>query len=340
MAAFTHDNKRRYDGSCRKGITIILVSLNVFIVVFLHKSLGEQMDWEQVATAPDGINDKDDYELARKQSYGFFDDIPTKSWKLLQTIQRDTFPNYYIERKGEESLLRYSNTMAHSPTSLGKTIDFLAKSNWWYGENFQVEFNGCTFMRRVSSINSHADGPKWVCDPHRLKKKTYSNSNKSCLVYSVGSNGNTMFEEGILEATDHSCEIHTFDLSGWNRRNGNFSEKLSRVGATFHNWGFGTPAQARRNPKVFKTLKETMALLGHTNRKIDIFKIDCEWCEWSTYTEWLQDDIHMTQILVETHNAPLPNAKDFFFQLHDAGYVIFSKEANYQNGAGGVEYAF
>jgi len=29
-----------------------------------------------------------------------------------------------------------------------------------------------------------------------------------------------------------------------------------------------------------------------------------------------------------------------FFHLHDEGYVIFSKEANYENGAGGVEYAF
>ena len=32
--------------------------------------------------------------------------------------------------------------------------------------------------------------------------------------------------------------------------------------------------------------------------------------------------------------------QDFFFNLHDKGFVIFSKEANYENGAGGVEYAF
>lgn len=36
----------------------------------------------------------------------------------------------------------------------------------------------------------------------------------------------------------------------------------------------------------------------------------------------------------------MPNAQDFFYDLHDAGYVIFSKEANYVNGAGGVEYGF
>ena len=44
--------------------------------------------------------------------------------------------------------------------------------------------------------------------------------------------------------------------------------------------------------------------------------------------------------MVETHNGPMPEARDFFYGLHDAGYVIFSKEANYQNAAGGVEFGF
>jgi hypothetical protein len=30
----------------------------------------------------------------------------------------------------------------------------------------------------------------------------------------------------------------------------------------------------------------------------------------------------------------------FFFKLHDTGYVIYSKEANYQNAGGGVEFGF
>ena len=44
--------------------------------------------------------------------------------------------------------------------------------------------------------------------------------------------------------------------------------------------------------------------------------------------------------MVETHNAPDPNIRDFFYKLHDAGYVIFSKKGNWQNQCGGAEYAF
>ena len=121
-----------------------------------------------------------------------------------------------------------------------------------------------------------------------------------------------------------------------NKRNGVFADALKPY-STFHNWGLGTEEQAKSSSQ-FKTLKQTMDELGHAGRTIDLFKIDCEWCEWFTWQEWLTVD--MRQILVETHNAPMPQAKDFFFGLHDAGYVIFSKEANYQNGAGGVEFAF
>jgi hypothetical protein len=59
------------------------------------------------------------------------------------------------------------------------------------------------------------------------------------------------------------------------------------------------------------------------------------------YDEWLKTDVvELKQILVETHNAPMPLARDFFFNLHDAGYVIFSKEANFQNSGCGVEFGF
>ena len=73
-----------------------------------------------------------------------------------------------------------------------------------------------------------------------------------------------------------------------------------------------------------------------------ISNIFLEWCEWFTYDQWINptNKFSIKQILVETHNAPYPNAKEFFHNLHDAGFVIFSKEANFQNAGGGVEYGF
>lgn len=71
-----------------------------------------------------------------------------------------------------------------------------------------------------------------------------------------------------------------------------------------------------------------------------VVNVNSEWCEWFTYQQWLADGVDLRQILVETHNAPMPNAQNFFFDLHDHGYVIFSKEANYINSASGVEFAF
>ncbi|KAK1739919.1 methyltransferase [Skeletonema marinoi] len=266
--------------------------------------------------------DKDAYSLAKEQSFGYFTDITNENWRIAQTHHARLFPNYYA------NLNKFSN----GPNDKGRAEKLRNSNNhYWYGQNFQTEFI-CPLARRLPS-DSMADGPKWVCDPHRLAKK------KDCLVYSIGSNGKNEFEKAVKEEIGEHCEIHTFDLESYNRRNGHFKDALKGY-SEFHNYGLGTEGEASRKPDVFKTLKQTMEELGHAGRTIDIFKIDCEWCEWFVWQDWLAPDIDMRQILVETHNAPMPNARDFFFGLHDAGFVVFSKEANYENGAGGVEYGF
>lgn len=111
--------------------------------------------------------------------------------------------------------------------------------------------------------------------PHRIAKE------KDCLVYSIGSNGNVMFEKGVKEEIGQHCEIHTFDMTTYNKRNGHFDQALKPY-ATFHAWGLGTQKQADHYAKTkkgpaFKTLEQTVQELGHAGRRIDIFKIDCEW---------------------------------------------------------------
>ena len=58
-----------------------------------------------------------------------------------------------------------------------------------------------------------------------------------------------------------------------------------------------------------------------------------EWCEWFTYQQWLSEGVDLRQILVETHNAPMPNAKNFFYDLHDHGYVMICPNATFVWGS-------
>jgi len=65
----------------------------------------------------------DSYELAYKQSFGFFDNILYSDWKIFQHLHQRLFPNHF--RKSPDEYV----------------ADF--PSNVWYGENFQEEFH-CT----------------------------------------------------------------------------------------------------------------------------------------------------------------------------------------------------
>eukprot|EP00934_Nitzschia_sp_Nitz4_P000026 Nitzschia sp. Nitz4//scaffold18_size181773//13700//14698//NITZ4_001892-RA/size181773-processed-gene-0.1-mRNA-1//1//CDS//3329539942//26//frame0 len=293
------------------GWTTLLVLASfigsIFFFVFFPALEGcSNKSSQSIPTSPLGSTISN---IASAQSFGFLDDVPNDTWKRLQTYHNDFFPNH------SPNIQRYSGDSGNS--------------HIWYNDNFHSEFD-CPSKQRIP-LNLKGDGAKWVCNPHRLETK------RDCLVYSVGSNGETSFEQGIRDVIGDHCEIHTFDMMFRNDLRGDFAKNLKGI-ATFHKWGLGTAIQAQRNPQMFKTLAQTMDALGHTNRTIDIFKIDCEGCEWSTVQDWLQQDIR--QILVETHDAPWPKARDFFFQLHDAGYVIYSKEPNLYTSGHCVEYGF
>ena len=128
-----------------------------------------------------------------------------------------------------------------------------------------------------------------VCDPHRLteiSKRRKQEKGVGCLVYSVGCGGKFHMEDGLIEMLGPECEIHVFDPGT------NYTEKFptkinARVNTHFHMWGFHSTYDDNYTPfvlrggkttsdGVFLTLDETVERLGHTNRTIDIFKIDCE----------------------------------------------------------------
>ena len=220
---------------------------DAFLTSYIEKTVGPPTTDDQ---------SKPSYKLAYNQPDGFFYDIPDHNWKILQKVVYQTWPNHW------ETTRNYATILKEGKGIHGKWEQF-EKSNWWNAENFQEDIH-CQYAQRIPS-NSNGDGPKWVCDPHRIAKQ------KSCLIYSVGSNGNVMFEKGIKEQISENCEIHTFDPKRQNKRNGHFVEALKGY-ATFHNWGLDVKTN---EGKKMKTLQQTVKDLGHEGRHIDVLKMDC-----------------------------------------------------------------
>lgn len=108
-----------------------------------------------------------------------------------------------------------------------------------------------------------------------------------------------------------------------------------------------------------KSLADIVVALGHKGRTIDVLKIDCEGCEWSTYGSWFDADVRVDEMLVEIHAGTIdsnlneihqswlslivgeqffgrgaldpsrePVAKRFLRRLYDENFYIFHKEPN------------
>ncbi|CAF1168987.1 unnamed protein product [Rotaria sordida] len=112
------------------------------------------------------------------------------------------------------------------------------------------------------------DGGKWVCDPYRLKSRL------DCLVYSVGSDGDFGFEVDMKKTMPH-CEIHTFDQNQYSCPNGI---------CIFHQITFGNGI----HPPGSKNWTTIIQELNHTQRKIDILKIDIEGGEYFFFPMLMQ----------------------------------------------------
>jgi len=250
-------------------------------------------------------NDDTDTLLSRRDSLGFIAENG-KSWSKRKQIHREQ-----MERE-------LSNTLDSCPEN--------RCDGWghvWFQEHYEPSFH-CEFEERIGQTG---DGGKWVCDPSQIRKAVKSGKEK-CLVYSVGSNGDFSFEESVLSQISKDCEVHTFD-----------PEKAGTWtvpdGVQYHSVALGTSDAA-------KPLSQIVKELGHVGRKIDLFKIDCEGCEWDTFKSWFGSGVDIRQILVELHWRAHPEvAHEFFRFLFQQGYVIFNKEPNTLGCQGEcIEYAF
>jgi hypothetical protein len=310
-----------------------------------------------------------DFELARQESFGFFEDVSSSDWAKLKEKFRAMSPNFntlYLPPVDSEA----------QPASSGN------KPGQFYQNHYEPDFV-CQYERRIGKLG---DGGKWICDPHRIAEQ------KDCLVYSVGSNNDFSFEEGVLRDIGPHCEIHTFDFgdfaAGAERLGTRLHDGVNKTAVVYHQFGVG-----RDDPPKFKSLKTIVEELGHVNRTVDIFKIDCEgeyacsfvqyfnsvatwelgscdnvirnvcdaksrqavfqkdimsqycflvasdlflrsWCdkgcEWNTSPHWFEAPVFLRQIQVELHRSDVRTTPQFFDRLYEQNYVITHKEANVQ----------
>ena len=224
-----------------------------------------------------------------------------------------------------------------------------APAHLWYMLNWEPQFT-CLHERRLGGEGT-GDGPKWVCDPHRISEKAKlvqlrsGGKDSGCLVYSIGCNNDFQFEEAVLREIDPKCEVHSFDHTI------KVSEEKKPPGVTFHSVGLESKTSFDSKDRKRMSLPGLIAEFGHKRREIDLLKIDCEGCEYRSFKNWFTEaGILPRQILVEVHlgtekslyDDKLPLAEEFFVLMRELGYAIFHKEPNINTVAkGGVcEYSF
>lgn len=207
---------------------------------------------------------------------------------------------------------------------------FLNTPSMFFQDNYEPTFS-CRFEQR---LGLNGDGGKWICDVYRLKQAS------SCLIYSLGSNGEFSFENQTKQDLPH-CDIHTFDVREFN------CTDL----CTFH------PMKIGDGNNGTKTLSMIMSELNHTNRFIDILKVDIEGAEYeffddlfNTTGDHLSDNIR--QILVEIHLSRIrrqvnnvtiyeyDKIHQLFDLFHSNHFVIFHKEVNLYSPHSAFEYSF
>jgi Methyltransferase domain len=246
-----------------------------------------------------------DYSAAFVESRGFFDDIPQGDWNRYKAWARKQQDHRYMKDPERN----------YDPSDAAK----------WYYDNFYPTLN-CPHAKRIGGV---PDGAKWVCDPHRLitiaeQRKAKGEPGPHCIVYSVGSNGNYGFEDDLISEIGTICEIHVFDFSGDFERPQNKEKNIH-----FHKWGLQASSENLSTKEdIFYSFPEILKLLGHEEKVIDIFKIDCERCEWKTQHDWINHDI--TQVLIETHGLPKEWSKGLnYYQAYNKNhFAMFYREAN------------
>ena len=315
-------------GAARKYIAIaIAIALVLGFTIGYNVAALQHFDRAREAERPSlprlGVESpmREESDRARRASGGFLDDIDDRTWAMYERRHASQMAKQAIAGGGSERPGRV-----------------------WYQNNWEPSFS-CQHERRIGRMG---DGGKWICDPHRIGRRVdaelrrpESGKSRGCLIYSVGSDNDFSFEESVREEISPACEVHTFDPSI------GAAPSNQPQWVAFHPWGVssssgavaGTAHDGERNAAmrtgVFMTLTEISAALGHSEREIDVLKIDCESCEWGAFETWFGPGAPtIRQVLIELHEGThsyskaKPVADDFFRFMRSKGYAVFHKEPN------------
>lgn len=210
------------------------------------------------------------------------------------------------------------NERKHIYQSQDKENMIRRPDTFYFLSNWEPNFH-CSHAQRLGTMG---DGGKWVCDVYRLKLRS------DCLIYSAGSSGDFSFEIHMKNVVPN-CEIHTFDRARY----------LCPTNiCTFHQIMFDNGAELNGSRTWMSIIQE----LNHTNRLIDILKIDIDGGEYAFFPSLLNSPKNSLprQILAEIHPTNVTLVHTFFENLRNKQYVIFSKENNLLAGPYFFEFAF
>lgn len=291
---------------------------------------------ETTATTSSSSASSLDFEMAYRDSFGFFTHVHERDWLVRKSNAKDRVHD-------STPVVRSSRAERYKPAT-------------WNQLNWDPDFS-CGMKDLVGG--TEGSNSKWLCDPHRFQQQPPQRDD--CLVYNFGTNtraGDTNnkvsfdFEKDLYRVAPN-CEVHVFDPRGSAQ---DLNAQLRNVNprASFHSLGImgshavnetlsDTPTFRTSSPSTtqsLKTLPEIMQQLGHTGRRLDVLALDCGGCEWrgGVHLDILQQDVR--QLNMELHDYPAC-ANQTMFDIHQAGYVILHKQWEYpQSGGNWVQYAF
>jgi len=324
-------------------------------------------------TAMGGLIVDSEYSLAYRDSLGFFNDIPNDVWMEKKKRAKDQ-PRHNDAKLGLRSKFAdrqrpstwyQNNWEAEFTCPHERRIGGSGDGAKWTCDPHRIQAIVSLRQQQQQLLLNDVD----TNTP--TKTITTTNNNNSnptnpCLIYSIGHHGKRpehainpnyfdfSYEQSLLaelgttttnnnkhhQPQPVACEIHIFDswLANYHGP--------SPPGLTLHPWGLEGVGDAHLGRRDYMTLGETVERLGHGGREVDVFKVDCEACEWHIFREWFDHGnsggnggVVMRQILVELHGSP-KYEDDFFETMEKNNFVIFHREADTQYAGIWQEYSF